>query len=118
MPTYSRPPASAMAVIRSAMARPPVLGSTFRPNLTGCVMGCSSSARGSVLCDSGARPGEHVQFGGRQRVQQELADRLRVHARGAAEHVTPVLGNAYQHPAPVVGGAGAGQPAAAAEPRP
>src|SRR5216683_8451858 len=38
MPTRSSPPASAMAVIRSAMARPPVLGSTLSPNFTDCAM--------------------------------------------------------------------------------
>ena len=32
-----------IAVIRSAMARPPVLGSTLSPNFTGCVMVLSSS---------------------------------------------------------------------------
>src|SRR5260370_17146367 len=38
MPTRSRPLASAIAVIRSAMGRPPVLGSTLSPNFTGCAM--------------------------------------------------------------------------------
>src|SRR5260370_35527203 len=95
MPTYSRPAGSAMAVIRSAMARPPVLGSTLRPNLTGSVIWLLLVCPGvSVFCDSGQGPGEHVQFGGRQGVQQELADRQRVHARGAADHVPPRLGNA------------------------
>ena len=37
-PAYSRPAAPAMAVMRAAMAKPPVLGSTMRPNATGRVM--------------------------------------------------------------------------------
>ncbi len=38
IPTRSRPAESAMAAIRAAMACPPALGSTFRPNMAGWVM--------------------------------------------------------------------------------
>jgi len=75
----------------------------LRPNLTDGAMALLLVCPGSVLGDAAERPVEQVKLDGRQRVQQELADRLRVHSRGLAEHAAPLRGDAHQHPAPVVG---------------
>src|SRR5260370_13821372 len=131
MPTYSRPLASAMAVIRAAMARPPVLGSTLRPNaaargLRACASrACASKGSamrsaplrrvgsGSVLGDPGQCPGQQVLLAGGQAVQQPLPDGLRVDHRRAAEHIPSVRADADEDAAPVPTGVGPSQPAAA-----
>src|SRR5271166_2089810 len=77
MPTRSRPLASAIAVIRSAMGRPPVLGSTLSPNFTGWVMVLLLVWRVRFVSASGdpaEGAGERVLLAGGERVQQELAD--------------------------------------------
>src|SRR5690348_18426650 len=107
-----------MAVIRSAMGRPPVLGSTLSPNFTGCVMIVLlvwRSGPGLGSGDPAEGAGEQVLLAGGERVQQGLADRLRVHRHGAAQHVPAGRGDGDQHAAPVVGGAGPRQPAALPE---
>src|SRR3981081_309817 len=117
MPTYSRPLASAMAVIRAAMARPPVLGATLRPNAAargwracaskGCAMRSAPLRRvgsGSVLGDPGQCPGQQVLLAGGQAVQQQLPDGLRVDHRRAAEHIPSVRADADEDAAPVLRG--------------
>src|ERR1700683_4538737 len=99
MPTSSRPPSSAIAAIRSAMGKPPVLGSTFSPNFTGCDMALllvagllmagswwpaplggrlvvAVSYPGSASGDAGKRAGQQVLLVAGERVKQELADYL------------------------------------------
>src|SRR5713226_1428708 len=114
MPTYSRPVESAMAVIRSAMASPPVLGSTLRPKAAGrCGMYLllASRADPSVLGDPGQGTGQQVLLGRRQPVQQQLTDDPRVDRRGPAQRAAPGRRDGYEDPAPVIRVADPGQPA-------
>ena len=96
-----------------AMGRPPVLGSTLSPNFTGCVMIVLLVwSSGPASGDPAEGAGEQVLLAGSERVQQALADGLRVHRHGAAQHVLTGRGDGEQHASPIVSGTGPRQPAA------
>ena len=71
--------------------------------LSGAAAGTARS--GSVRANAGECAGKQILFPRRERIEQELADRLRVHADSPAEHFLARWGDGDKHSAPVIGGA-------------